>query len=71
MANREELPVWARILLSMPVAGDSCSHSAGQPSESSAPAPSGGPDHRQLVSRLDRFLRNHKRRQMLLREAVQ
>jgi hypothetical protein len=71
MASREELPVWARILLSRPVAGDSRSPSAGQPSESSAPAPSEGPDHRRLVSRLDRFFRNQKRRRTLLREAVQ
>jgi hypothetical protein len=72
MADREEVPVWAKILLGIPVTDDSHSHCAGQPGEGPAPAPNQSPDHWQRLLRLDRVLRNQqRRRRMLLREAVQ
>ena len=72
MTDREELPVWAKILLGVAFTEDSHSQCAVQPSESSAPALNGNPDRLQYLLRLDRILRNQQlRRRMLLREAVQ
>ncbi len=71
MTDREKLPVWAKILLGIPVTGDGHSYCAVKPGESSAAAPNRGPDHWQCLLRLDRVLRNQQRRRMLLREAIQ
>jgi len=72
MTNREELPVWAKILLGIPVTEDSHSQCAVQPSDSSAPAPNGNPDHLQYLLRLDWVLQNHPLlRPILLLEAAQ
>jgi len=72
MTNREELPVWAKILLGIPVTEGNNSQCAVQPSESSAPAPNVNPDILQCLLRLDRVLRNEQlRRRTLLQEAAQ
>jgi len=75
MTNREELPVWARILLGVPatpVTEDSPSQCAVQPSDNSAPAPDGDPDRLQCLLHLDRVLRNERlRRGILLQETAQ
>src|SRR5271157_2321111 len=72
MTNREELPVWAKILLGIPVTEDSHSQCAVQPSDSSAPAPNGDPDHLQYLLRLDRVLQDHPLlRPIILLEAAQ
>ena len=70
MTAREQLPVWAKILLGIPVT-DSHSQCA-EPGGSSAPAPNKNPDTLQYLSRLDRVLHNEQlRRRILLQEAVQ
>ena len=72
MTDREELPVWAKILLRIPVTEESHSQCAEQPSASSAPAPNRNPDRLRHLLRLSRVLYNERlRRRMLLREAVQ
>jgi hypothetical protein len=72
MTNREELPVWAKILLGIPVPGDRHSQCAVQPSDSSAPALHGNSERPRYLLRQDRILHNERLRgRMLLSEAVQ
>jgi len=62
MTNREELPVWAKILLGIPVAGDSQPPCAVQPSDSSAAALSGNSDRLRATLRLDRVAYDERQR---------
>jgi len=72
MTNREELPVWAKILLRISVAGDSQPPCAGQPSEGSAPALNGNSERSRYLFRLDRVLNSERLRgRRLMLEAGQ
>ena len=77
MTTREELPVWAKILLGVPVIEDSECESAVQPGQSPAAARNEDPERATVnavgqLLRLDRVLHTeHRRRQILMQEAVQ
>jgi len=77
MTDREELPVWAKILLGIPANEDGHSPCAVRPSDSSAPAPKQSSERAALdvsrhLLRLDRVLRHEQlRRRILLLEAGQ